>query len=201
MRAVPVKGFWVGGQVQPLLVYARVLIVYMQSVFVSRENGERLESWWNFCTQSEDLLLPWETPFRHGGLYMSATPFSAEKRAQAQVRANAIREATAAEIDELARTLVATDDSDPHSASEFKVRDLALHCRQGHPTATGAKKNGYAGSSVTCPHCGQAAGFHGHRQHTPTSASAPSITRGPTIRVAVAARPVPLRPSGRTERT
>jgi hypothetical protein len=56
---------------------------------------------------------------------MPSTPLSPEKLAQAQVLANAIREATAAEIDELARTLVATDDSHPFGATEFKVRDLA----------------------------------------------------------------------------
>ena len=56
---------------------------------------------------------------------MPSTPLSPEKLAQAQVLANAIREATVAEIDELARTLVATDDSHPFGATEFKVRDLA----------------------------------------------------------------------------
>src|SRR5205814_9336374 len=45
--------------------------------------------------------------------------------------------------------------------------------RQGHRTAPGAKKNGYVGASVTCPLCGRAAEFHGHRPHTPQSLVGP----------------------------
>src|SRR5262249_14929439 len=45
--------------------------------------------------------------------------------------------------------------------------------RQGLSAAPGAKKNGYEGSSVTCPQCGQAAAFHAHRPHTPTSLVGP----------------------------
>lgn len=55
---------------------------------------------------------------------MPASPLPPDKRADADALAQAIREATAAEIDELARTLVATDDSHPFGATEFKVRDL-----------------------------------------------------------------------------
>jgi hypothetical protein len=35
------------------------------------------------------------------------------------------------------------------------------------------KKNGYQGASVTCPHCQQAAAFHGHRVHAPSSLVGP----------------------------
>jgi hypothetical protein len=56
---------------------------------------------------------------------MSSTPLSAEKLADAKALAQAIREATAADIDELARTLVATDDTHPFGQTEFTVRDLA----------------------------------------------------------------------------
>src|SRR5262249_17265105 len=37
----------------------------------------------------------------------------------------------------------------------------------------GAKKNGYVGASVTCPHCQQTADFHSHRPHTSTSLVGP----------------------------
>jgi hypothetical protein len=55
---------------------------------------------------------------------MPSTPLSPEKQAQAEALACAIREATEAELDELARTLVATDDSHPFGATEFTLRDL-----------------------------------------------------------------------------
>jgi hypothetical protein len=55
---------------------------------------------------------------------MPTTPLSPEKLAQAEALAGAIREAAAAEVDELARTLVATDDSHPFGATEFALRDL-----------------------------------------------------------------------------
>ena len=56
---------------------------------------------------------------------MPTTPLSPEKLAEAQALAQAIREATAAEIDELARTLVVTDDRHLFGQNEFKIRDLA----------------------------------------------------------------------------
>ena len=56
---------------------------------------------------------------------MPSTPLSPEKAADAQALAQAIREATAAEIDELARTLVGTDDQHLFGINEFKVRELA----------------------------------------------------------------------------
>jgi hypothetical protein len=56
---------------------------------------------------------------------MPSTPLPPDKRADAQALAQAIRAATEAEVEELARTLVATDDSHPFGATEFKVRDLA----------------------------------------------------------------------------
>lgn len=56
---------------------------------------------------------------------MPSTPLLPEKAAEAQALADAIRAATAAEIDELARTLVTTDDRHLFGATEFKLRDLA----------------------------------------------------------------------------
>jgi parvulin-like peptidyl-prolyl isomerase len=57
---------------------------------------------------------------------MPSIPLSAEKQAQAKELAIAIRQATDADIEELARTLVDTDDGHPFSATEFKLRDIAL---------------------------------------------------------------------------
>ena len=54
-----------------------------------------------------------------------STPLPPEKHAEAQALAQAIRAATAAEIDELARTLVASDDQHLFGDNEFKLRDLA----------------------------------------------------------------------------
>jgi hypothetical protein len=56
---------------------------------------------------------------------MPSPPLSPEKLAEAQALAQAIRAATEAEIDELARTLVATDDTHPFGPTEFHVRALA----------------------------------------------------------------------------
>ena len=48
-----------------------------------------------------------------------------DQLAEAQALAQAIREATDAEIEELARSLVATDDRHLFGDNEFKLRDLA----------------------------------------------------------------------------
>lgn len=56
---------------------------------------------------------------------MPVPPLSAEKLAAAQALAQAIRAATDAEIEEMARTLVAADDQHLFGANEFKLRDLA----------------------------------------------------------------------------
>lgn len=56
---------------------------------------------------------------------MPSPPLSPDQRAAAEALAEAIRQAAAAEIDELARTLVATDDQHLFGATEFRLRDLA----------------------------------------------------------------------------
>jgi len=56
---------------------------------------------------------------------MPSTPLSPDKLAEVKALAQAIREATAAEIDERARLLVATDDTHPFGPTEFQLRDLA----------------------------------------------------------------------------
>jgi hypothetical protein len=56
---------------------------------------------------------------------MPATPLSPEKLAEVQALARAIRAATDAEIDELARTLLATEDRDLFGENEVRLRTLA----------------------------------------------------------------------------
>jgi hypothetical protein len=56
---------------------------------------------------------------------MPSAPLPADQLAAAQALAQAIREATEAEIEELARNLLATDDQHLFGANEFKLRDLA----------------------------------------------------------------------------
>ncbi len=56
---------------------------------------------------------------------MPATPLSPEKQAEVQALAQAIHAAAEAEIDELARTLLATEDRDLFGANEVRVRALA----------------------------------------------------------------------------
>jgi hypothetical protein len=56
---------------------------------------------------------------------MPPSPLPPDKLAEAQALAQAIHQATEAEIEELARNLVATDDQHLFGANEFKIRDLA----------------------------------------------------------------------------
>ena len=56
---------------------------------------------------------------------MPFPPLSPEQESAATVLAQAIRAAAADELDELARTLVSTDDQHLFGENEFKVRELA----------------------------------------------------------------------------
>jgi hypothetical protein len=56
---------------------------------------------------------------------MPPTPLPPEKLAEAQALARAIRAATDAEVEELARNLLATDDQHLFGANEFTIRALA----------------------------------------------------------------------------
>jgi len=56
---------------------------------------------------------------------MPSTPLPPEKTAEAQALAQAIRQAIDAEVEDIARTLVNTDDRHLFGANEFKLRDLA----------------------------------------------------------------------------
>jgi hypothetical protein len=55
---------------------------------------------------------------------MPATPVPAPRAAEVQALAQAIRDATDAEIEELAHTLLATDDAHLFGATEFTLRAL-----------------------------------------------------------------------------
>jgi hypothetical protein len=57
---------------------------------------------------------------------MPSTPRPPQPRDEAEALAQAIRDAVAAEIDQLAETLLATDDRHVFGATEFQVRALAL---------------------------------------------------------------------------
>jgi hypothetical protein len=56
---------------------------------------------------------------------MPPSSLPADKLAEARALAQAIHEATQAEIEELARNLVATGDQHLFGANEFKIRDIA----------------------------------------------------------------------------
>jgi hypothetical protein len=56
---------------------------------------------------------------------MPPTPRSPEQHADVQALAQAIRDATDAEVEELARTLLATADEDLFGANEVRLRALA----------------------------------------------------------------------------
>jgi hypothetical protein len=56
---------------------------------------------------------------------MPSTPLSPHQRAEAQALSQAIHKAIQTEIDELARTLVTTDDAQLFGDNEFKLRALA----------------------------------------------------------------------------
>lgn len=55
---------------------------------------------------------------------MPSTPLSPAQQAQAQALAQAIRQAITTELDDLARTLVCTDDAHLFGDNEFKLRAL-----------------------------------------------------------------------------
>ena len=105
---------------------------------------------------------------------MPSTPLTPEKQAEVDDLARAIREAIDTELNELAANLALADDAHVFGENEFRIlRPGPQDRRQGHRAAAGAKKNGYEGASVTCPHCGQAAEFHSHRARTPLSLVGP----------------------------
>ena len=105
---------------------------------------------------------------------MQAKPLPSEKLAEIEDLEQAIREAIDAEIGELAANLATTDEAHLFGANEFKIRALAHKiAAKAFEQHLAKKKNGYDGTSVTCPHCGRAAEFHSHRPHTSLSLVGP----------------------------
>jgi hypothetical protein len=87
--------------------------------------GGRLESWWNFCTQRRQSYRPEENAPLVKEATMPHTPPSSKQRPDVLALAQAIRVATEAEIEELARTLLDSDDAHLFGATEFTIRALA----------------------------------------------------------------------------
>jgi hypothetical protein len=105
---------------------------------------------------------------------MPPTPVPPEKQADVERLAREIHEAVAAEIDELAANLLATDAAHLFGANEFRIRALAHRiAAKAIERHLAQERNGYHGASVTGPHCGQAAEFHSHRGHAPLSLVGP----------------------------
>src|SRR4051794_8650240 len=89
------------------------------------DDGERLESWWNFCTQVGNAATTEENPTPEAESIMPSAPRSPEKIAEINDLAQAIREAIDAELNELATNLATTDDAHLFGDNEFKIRALA----------------------------------------------------------------------------
>ena len=104
---------------------------------------------------------------------LGAAPRTPTNDADVQALADAIRAATADAIDALARTLLATADTHPFGATEFKIRDLAQGSAAKAIEQHLAPKNGYQGARGTCPHGDRAAEFHSHRTHPPAGLVGP----------------------------
>jgi hypothetical protein len=76
---------------------------------------------------------------------MSRTPLSAEREAEAQQLAHAIRQAVADELLAVARTLVDTDEKTLFGDTEFRVRDLVLRAgAKAYQTFLAEKKTAIA---------------------------------------------------------
>jgi hypothetical protein len=87
--------------------------------------GERLESWWNLCTQERKRGLLRKAQPLESESTMSPEPLPPEKQATVEDLARAIREAVDAENSELAANLATTDDAHLFGANEFMIRALA----------------------------------------------------------------------------
>ena len=89
-------------------------------------------------------------------------PLPADQEVEAQQLAALLSEATREDLLRLARTLVASRETSPFGDTEFEARDILLRAAaRAYERFLAQKKNGYEGASVTCPHCRQAAAYHG----------------------------------------
>jgi hypothetical protein len=105
---------------------------------------------------------------------MLSIPLSAEQEREAKILEAKIQAAVQKEISDLARLMVSKSDRDLFGATEFQVRDIVLRVgAKAYAELLREKKNGYEGSGVTCPQCGQSADFQGYRPLTPLSILGP----------------------------
>jgi len=97
-------------------------------------------------------------------------PLPPDQEEQAQQLAARLAEASRDDFLRMARLLVAAGETPFDGDTEFQLRDHALRLGVRALKVRLAEKNGRDGSSVTCPHCGQAAAaFHDDRGRTITS--------------------------------
>ena len=97
-----------------------------------------------YCCRSSRPRLIWFQTCTHklspSNCIISPKPLTTKQRPDVQALAQAIRETTEAEIDELARLLLDTDDAHLFGDNEFKIRALAHKIAEGDRAAPGAKK-------------------------------------------------------------
>jgi hypothetical protein len=97
-------------------------------------------------------------------------PLTPELEAQARELLARLRPQAEDDLLALARLLVSTPDADIFGTTEFQARAIVHRIgAQAFATHLAEKKNGYVGSGVDCPHCGQTAKFQGHRAKTVVS--------------------------------
>lgn len=100
--------------------------------------------------------------------------FTPAQEAEAKELEAKIRRAIEQEVSQLARLMVSKSDKDLFGQTEFQVRDLVLRIgAKVYEEHLREKKNGYQGSGVTCPTCGQTAEFHSYRSKRPLSILGP----------------------------
>lgn len=103
------------------------------------------------------------------------TPAQEQEAKELEAR---IRQAMEKEIATLARLMVGKPDRELFGKTEFQVRDILLRVgAKVYEEHLREKKNGYQGSGVTCPHCGQTAEFQGYRRLRPLSILGPICFR------------------------
>jgi hypothetical protein len=100
-------------------------------------------------------------------------PLPADLEAQAQELVARIRARVDDDLLALARLLVRKEDADIFGDTEFEVRGIVHRVGAAALEERIKKKNGYHGSGVECPHCGQSAKFQGYRRKTPLSVLGP----------------------------
>ncbi len=156
----------------------------------------RLESWWNFCTQVCGVAFCRKIHSLAPRIAMQESLQPAQEE-EAQKLAQTFAQATYDDVLRMARILVASDPAHLFGDTEFTVRDI-LHASPPKPTTVpGAKKNGYQGSSVTCPHCDYAAAYHDEPPHAGQPVRTPPLPARLLLLPTLRQRPLSLRRASR----